>query len=240
MTAKKFPRLPALVAALGLTLVAAGCDSGEPPKKSVASVPPTQDPKTEPPDPEAAGDDIDTDVLYSHGPMKLMMPEQILMSMAKLTGHDFGTYDVTNPANADSNEFVLYCRALGGCPDHVALKRNQGVGLVYVLTLDKAANSACIQDDQATGMIPPGADVDATNPAAGEIDSAIQWQYKHFLGVEPDTEELELSREYFASHLAMTDPDTGGPSGENETYNFDSALRGHCMALMTSARFIYH
>jgi len=225
---------------MGLTLAIVGCDSSsEPPTKTAVPVA-TQEPKTEPPDPDAVGDDIDTDVLYAHGPMKLMMPEQILMSMSKLTGHDFGTYDVTNPADPDASEFVLYCRALGGCPDHVALTRNQGVGLVYVLTLDKAANSACIQDDQATGMIPPGADTAATNPPTTEIDSAIQWQYKHFLGVAPTEEELDLSRSYFESHLAMTDPDTGDPSGENENYDFDSALRGHCMALMTSARFIYH
>jgi hypothetical protein len=225
-----------VIAAVASLALFAGCDQAEPPAKTV----PTTNPGPQVSDPNAASDDLDTNVHYSHGPMKLMMPEQVLMSIARLTEHDFGSHDITNPATPDPSEFLVYCQAMGGCPDHVTRQRNTGVGLVYVLTLDKAANTACIQDDLATGMIPPGTDGANQSPTAGEVETAIKWQYKKFIGSEPVATELEGSRLYFESHLAMSDPDTGDPTGENGTHDFESALRGHCMALVTSAKFLYH
>ncbi len=192
-------------------------------------------------------DDIDTDILYSHGPMKQMMPEQLLGSLTKHTGHSWAAgdptaeYSIEDPENPGPSSYYEYCNGLGGCVDHVNQARNPGVGgLTYVLTLDRVASQACINDGAATRMLPPSANLGATSVGDAELTSAIEWQYKHLLGAAPTVEELRFSKDYFASHLEELDADTGEPTGEGANHNFESALRGHCMGLVTSAKYLYY
>ncbi len=213
---------------------------------STEPVPSTQPPVSDPPvsitppkapaPPENAGtigDDIDTDVIYSHGPTKLMMPEQILASIEKLTGHEFdrGTppYRITAPESGRlTASWVAHCQAMGGCPDHVTRERITTSSIIHAMTLDRVALEACVLDDEATAMLPPNAPIDEARPSPHAIDDAINWQYHHFFREVPNQDELDASRDYFVSHL------------DEPGNDLQSALRGHCVALLTSTKLVYY
>jgi len=222
-----------------------GC-SGDRNSNASGNLPPANNqPATPAPTPTTGGgisssDDIDARIIYSHGPMKLMMPEQLLAAVSDITGHDFGAYDFTRPATTNNSDFTTFCNSLGGCPDHVSRQRNDSIGTVYVITLDKITSAACREDNTAIGMIPPDITLSDTNPTQAEMDAAINWQYLRFFDVTPRQDEMDASRTYFSSHLGKIDPDTGQPTGETDTFNFGSAVRGHCMALLSSSKFIFY
>lgn len=185
-------------------------------------------------EPIAIGDDIDTDVLYSHGPTKLMMPEQILASLEALTGHEFDRgnppYTITAPERARvTASYVAHCQAMGGCPDHVTRERVFSTSIIHALTLERAALEACVLDKDAKAMLPANADIDARRPTPAQIDEAIVWQYRHFFAQTPRRDEMDASRDYFVEHLE-----------DGDDKNLGTALRGHCLALVTSAKFLYY
>ncbi|VAW70718.1 hypothetical protein MNBD_GAMMA09-2443 [hydrothermal vent metagenome] len=183
-------------------------------------------------------DDIDSEIIYSHGPTKRMMAEQYLNSVKKLTGHDFGDYSFVTGDRTGS--FRMLCENLGGCPDHVNRFRSQDVNAVSSLTFDDIANRACIKDRKAVDMMPPDANENSLKPAKEEIISAIRWQYIHFFGDSPDDSEMSFSLRFINDHLNKIDPDTGLSSAETRRYSFGTALRSHCFVLLTSSKFIYY
>jgi len=225
--------------------ILSGCSGDRNNNTPVSTPPANNQPPPPPPMPGTGGgistsDDIDSRIIYSHGPMKLMMPEQLLDAVSDITGHDFGTYDFTQPATTNNSDFTTFCNSLGGCPDHVSRQRNNSIATVFVITLDKITSVACREDSTAIGMIPLSIIETSTNPTQIEIDTAINWQYQYFFGMTPRQDEMDASRIYFNSHLGKIDPDTGQPTGETDTFNFGTAVRGHCMALLGSSKFIFY
>jgi hypothetical protein len=179
-------------------------------------------------------DDIDTDVIYSHGPAKLMMPEQILSSIEYLTGHQFDRgsrpYRIEAPASASLQaSYVTHCQAMGGCPDHLTRERITTSSIIHAISLDRLAIEACVLDQEAKEMLPPDIDLGLRRPSPQLIDQAIVWHYDHFFGVLPRKDEFDASRDYVTAHREANDFNT-----------FETAMRGHCVALTTSAKFVYY
>ncbi len=207
----------------------------------LTACPEDQDTPQQQPKNEALFDGIDSKIIYSHGPLKKMMPEQYLSALSEITGHNFGSYDFVTQSN--QGQFQNYCESLGGCPDHVTRFRSQDMGMVQTITLDEIANRACISDRGATGMIPPDVNINDQNPADEEIEAAIIWQYRRIIGSSPDAFEATASKDYFDRHLGYIDAyDLSISTAADETNNhdFETALRNHCFALVTSSKFIYY
>jgi len=189
---------------------------------------------TDPGDPGGGGD---RSLYFYYGPQKLMYAESILYSIARITGHDFGSWDFTTPdpgtqafANAGNNagSFYPHCRLLGGCMEHrIPLGRTSFVGTAYVLQLEKAVTEACY-DRAAFGMFPGDVSPSADEP----VVDVIQHQYRRIFGVKADAAELERSIAYFDAHIAA--PEMADVSA------LESAGRGHCRALLTTNRFLFY
>ena len=178
----------------------------------------------------------DRTVFFYWGPLKPMIGEVILYSVAAITGHDFGAFDFTAPDTA-SREYVFagndrsfgdHCRLMGGCLEHrVPLGRRSALGTVYVLQLEKLVAEACY-DRRAFGMFPGRRPPDRT---VGIFD-VIDHQYLQAFGTLPSVMDVARSREYFEAHLNDLDPDGLPP--------LESAGRGHCRALLASNRFLFY
>jgi hypothetical protein len=190
---------------------------------------------------ESLFDGIDSKVIYSHGPLKKMMPEQYLAALSDISGFDYGSYDFITQDNQGS--FQGFCERLGGCPDHVTRFRSDDVGMVQTMTMDEIANLACFRGADEF-ILPPGINSNDTNPTPQEIRDAIIWQYRRITGSSPDSlSELLISEEYFRTHLGKIVVDTQNQLTTDEgdrRYNFETALRSHCFAIVTSSKFIYY
>ena len=174
---------------------------------------------------------------FYYGPMKLMLGESILHSVAAITGHDFGSWSFLAPdpstdafvdvGNADG-AFYRHCRLFGGCMEHrIPLERTSFVGTAYVLQLEKAVTEAC-NDREAFGMFPQGA---APTTSTKVID-IIEHQHLATFAAAPEPHEIERSLAYFDSHLIGPELDDVSP--------LESAGRGHCRALLTTNRFLFY
>lgn len=174
---------------------------------------------------------------FYYGPMKPMYAESILFSMERITGHDFGAWNLTTPDPATaafnnsgnaSGAWYPHCRLLGGCMDHrIPLNRTSFLGTAYVLQLEKAAAEACY-DRAAFGHFPGAV---APNASLQAID-IINHQFAAILGATPTTDDLTRSIKYFDAHVA--DPEFEDVSA------LESAGRGHCRALLTTNRFLFY
>ena len=207
------------------------------------TMPPASGPAGETPDDPVYDDGTSVDrasdrtLRFYYGPMKLMLGETILNSIAAATGHDFGDWDFTTPdpattaffeAGNGDGAYYRHCRLLGGCMEHrIPLGRTSFVGTAYVLQLEQAVGQAC-SDQEAFGMFPGG----AAPPESASVDALIGHQYVTAYAAPPTDEELVLSRAYFESHLA--DPETSDVSP------LESAGRGHCRALLSTNRFLFY
>lgn len=225
--------MSARAALIGLALGLAGCSS-----LPADGPPATPEPDTGPPPLPLYPDDPGSDrtLEFYFGPMKPMVGETILHSIAAFTGHGFGGWDFTAPEPVsrafvdagNSSPFYRHCRLLGGCMEHrIPLGRTSFVGTAYVLELERAVVAAC-DDPAALGMFPGDGPAD---PRALPID-VIRHQYRKAFGEEPTDAELELSEAYFEGHVAA--PERGDVSP------LESAGRGHCRALLTSNRFLFY
>ena len=184
---------------------------------------------------DAVGDD-GRSLYFYYGPMKLMLGESILYSLEAVTGHDFGSWEVTTPdpatqAFVDSNngemQFYRHCRLLGGCMEHrIPQGRTSFVGTAYVLELEKAVTGAC--SERSTYGMFPGGQEPGVNVEALDI---IRHQYLTAFGIEPTEAEQTLSLTYFKQHLA--DPEFDDVSA------LESAGRGHCRAILATNRFLF-
>ena len=227
--------------ALGLALMlaaaacVAACDGDIGGDAQQAAAPSPDDPNYST---EVGGDDDDGRSLYFYyGPMKPMLGESILLSIASITGHDFGNWDFTAPEPASqafitagngSGTFYRHCRLLGGCMEHrIPLPRTSFVGTAYVLELEKAVAEACY-DRQTFGMFPGGnAPTQAT-----QVVTVIDHQFRLAFATKPSTSDLERSIAYFAAHVAKPEFD--------DVSALESAGRGHCRALLTTNRFLFY
>ncbi len=187
-------------------------------------------------------------ILYDTAPVKRMDGNQILDSIAQITGHAFGTYDLTQPdpellrASGKPNIDKTYhsaCFLMQGCREHRVPAQDypQTYGVPEVVLLDNLGRTACL-DLQALGMFPGRADPDGNTQIgttdAERIDAIIKHQYKAFLGAIPDAEELAASRAYFMAHMAGPETTGAGVSA------LESAGRGHCRAMISNAKFLYY
>jgi hypothetical protein len=174
---------------------------------------------------------------FYYGPMKLMLGESILYSVAAITHHDFGGWDFTAPdpatqafvdsGNAD-DVFYRHCRLLGGCLEHrIPQARTSFVGTAYVLELEKAVTEACY-DREAFGMFPSG----QAPSAATQVIDLVRHQFRAAFAADASPAELERSIAYFDGHLAAPELDDISP--------LESAGRGHCRALLTTNRFLFY
>lgn len=188
-------------------------------------------------------------IVYDQGPTKRMEGNQLLDSLSAITGHNFGSYDITMPdpdsirtstkPNLDKL-YYGYCFTLQGCREHrvPATEFPQTYGVPEVVLLDNLGRLACL-DVAAFGMFPARQDPDA-NTALGATDAEkvtsviINYQYKAFMGVLPDAEQLAASKAYFTSHMAGPETTTAGVSA------LESAGRGHCRAMISNAKFLYY
>lgn len=216
--------------ALALLAVAA-CDEPASMTGGTDDAPPRYAPPSTP-----SASSSDRTLRFYYGPMKLMLGETILFSVAAFTGHDFGSWDFTAPdpataAFADSGnggDYYRHCRLLGGCMEHrIPLGRTSFVGTAYVLELERLVVEAC-NDRGAYGMFPNG---EPPTDGTRTVD-VIRHQYVGAFGEEPTESDLDLSLAYFDSHLA--DPELTDVSA------IESAGRGHCRALLTTNRFLFY
>ncbi len=175
-------------------------------------------------------------VFFYYGPLKPMIAEFIIHSVAAITGHEFGEFDFTVPDQGTAgfrdagnwSPFYQHCKLLGGCLEHrVPLGRRPAFGAIYMLELEKVVAEACY-DRQAFGMFPGRRTPDQTIGAA----DIIHHQYKQAFSVAPSAEDMSASLQYFSEHLR--DPDFEGMPP------LEGAGRGHCRALLTSNRFVFY
>lgn len=233
----------------GLTIVAtvmlavASCTATEQPAKvePVAQPPPAveQPDAPKPPDSVSAPTDgplNDRTVYFYYGPLKPMIAEVIIHSIAAITGHDFGSFDFTAPdpgslAFADAgnvSDFQQHCRLLGGCLEHrVPLGRRDAIGTVFAIQLEKAVAEACY-DRRAFGMFPGNR---APDHRVGVTD-VLEHQYMLAFGTLPDAKGVAWAQTYFDDHLS--DPDF------RDISPLESAGRGHCRAILASNRFLFY
>jgi hypothetical protein len=182
-------------------------------------------------------DDDGRSLYFYYGPMKLMLGESILYSIAAITGHSFGNWDFTAPdpaatafttAGNDVGEMYRHCRLLGGCMEHrIPQPRTSFVGTAYVLELEKAVAEACY-DRAAFGMFPGNVAPDATV----QVVTLIEHQYRAAYAAVPNTTDLERSIAYFDGHITAPEFTDVSP--------LESAGRGHCRALLTTNRFLFY
>jgi len=187
-------------------------------------------------------------ILYDTAPVKRMDGNQILDSIAQITGHAFGSYDITQPdpellrASSKPNIDKTYhsaCFTLQGCREHriPATEYVQTYGVPEVVLLDNLGRTACL-DLTAFGMFPGKVDPDANTQLGASdperVDAIIKYQYKVFLGAVPDAEQLGQSKTYFTQHMAGPETTGAGVSA------LESAGRGHCRAMISNAKFLYY
>lgn len=232
--------------ALAALLLVWGCKTEDAPQPAPAPavVPPSDvadDPAPpEPPElptPPPSDPTAGTKPLYFYyGPLKPMVAEFIIHSVAAITGHEFGAFDFTVPDQGtvgfrdagNWSPFYQHCKLLGGCLEHrVPLGRRPAFGAIYMLELEKVVAEACY-DRQVFGMFPGGR---SPNQMVGAAD-IIQHQYLQAFAVKPSVEDMSASLKYFDEHLR--DPDFEGMPP------LEGAGRGHCRALLTSNRFVFY
>lgn len=229
------------LAALGaIAFAALGCEGNIGPGSEDPSDPGSKDPKDDPNYDPGSNDPSDDQrsLAFYYGPMKQMVGESIIYSIAAITGHDFGGWDYTSPdpgtgafddAGNGDGDFYRHCRLLGGCMEHrIPLARTSFVGTAYVLELEKAITVACYDPD-AFGMFPGS----VAPPADTQVIEVINHQYMKVFGEEPSSEDLDLSIAYFEGALADT-PELEGMS------SMESAGRGHCRAILSTSRFLFY
>jgi hypothetical protein len=186
---------------------------------------------------DQTGEDGGRSLAFYYGPMKQMVGESILYSIAAITGHDFGAWEYTCPdpgtgiftdAGNGDGTYYRHCRLLGGCMEHrIPLARTSFVGTAYVLELEKAVTLAC-SDREAFGMFPG----EQAPQVSTQVIEIINEQYKKAFGSDPSIEDVEQSVAYFEGHIQDPEFDDVTP--------LESAGRGHCRALLGSNRFLFY